>query len=87
MPPVTCSPVVAYVLRVGHSSGLYVTHRIPAAIKTTPAMRDAPTASPSVSAEITMPRLGVAKGAIDVVLAWKCRPCSCPDKSGSRLTM
>jgi hypothetical protein len=41
----------------------------------------------SVSAEITMPRLGVAKGAIDVVLAWKCRPCSCPDKSGSRLTM
>jgi len=70
------APVVAYTSRVGHSSGLYVTHRIPAAIKTTPAMSDTPTASPSVSAEIKMPRLGVARSAIDMVLAWKCRPAS-----------
>jgi hypothetical protein len=49
----------------------HVASRIPRAIKMTPTITAPSTRSPNVTAEITMPRLGVAKSAIDIVLAGK----------------
>lgn len=57
-------------------SGDRVANRMPAPIKMTPAMSEGPIVSPSIKAEIGMPRLGAASSAIDIVLARKWRPAS-----------
>src|SRR5262245_38506189 len=51
-----------------------VARRIPDPTSTMPAMRGPSTGSPSVSAEISTPRLGVASSAIAIVLARMWRP-------------
>ena len=50
-----------------------VASQIPTPVRAMPATSDVPTGSPSVSDEISMPRLGVASSAIDIVLARKWR--------------
>src|SRR5262249_16118344 len=68
-----------HVGRVGSassSSDPFVANRNPVPISTIPAISDTPTISPRVIAESETPRAGVARSAVDIVLARTWRPAS-----------